>query len=143
MAPGRPAALKQEIEDSGKQPQHGVQPVSHEDMPQDGAGLPTRDTRRVGRVVRRNLAGALIRASGTDADTDVAQAKVDNLTMATGSAMSSVVRVAQAQRHLEQLAPEAAGRLACLADDHMLAMSEVLAKLRRDMHRRDPQSLNC
>jgi len=71
-----------------------------------------------------------------DADTDVAQAKIDDLTMATGTAMSSVVRVAQAQRHLEQLAPEAAGRLAYLADDHLLAMSEVLADLRRDMRRR-------
>jgi hypothetical protein len=74
--------------------------------------------------------------SATDADTDVAQAKIDNLTMATGTAMSSVVRIAQAQRHLEQLAPEASARLAYLADDHMLGMGETLADLRRDLRRR-------
>jgi len=110
--------------------------MSYEVMPYEGGGLPARDGRRVGRVVSRNRAGALVRVSGMDADTDVAQAKIDDLTMATGTAMSSVVRVAQAQRHLEQLAPEAAGRLAYLADDHLLAMSEVLADLRRDMRRR-------
>jgi len=56
--------------------------------------------------------------------------------MATGAAMQAVVRVAQAQKHLEQLAPEASGRLAFLADDHMLAMAEVLADLRRELRRR-------
>ena len=95
-----------------------------------------RESRRAGRAMSRNHAGALVRISATDADADVAQAKIDNLTMATGAAMSSVVRVAQAQRHLEQLAPEAAARLAYLADDHMLGMGEVLADLRRDLHRR-------
>src|SRR5690349_1792774 len=84
--------------------------------PYNGGGneLAVRDYRRAGRAISRNRAGALVRVSGTDADTDVAQAKIDNLTMATGSAMSAVVRVTQAQRHLEQLVPEAAGRLAFL-----------------------------
>lgn len=99
-------------------------------------GTLVRSSRRAGQAINRNRAGALVRASGTDADADVAQAKIDNLTMATGTAMSSVVRVAQAQRHLEQLVPEAAGRLAYLADDHMLGMGEVLADLRRTMRRR-------
>lgn len=104
--------------------------------PYSGSELAMRDGRRAGRAISRNRAGALVRVSGTDADADVAQAKIDNLTMATGTAMSSVVRVAQAQRHLEQLVPEAAGRLAYLADDHMLGMGEVLADLRRTMRRR-------
>jgi outer membrane scaffolding protein for murein synthesis (MipA/OmpV family) len=99
-------------------------------------GMAVGPARRAGRAISRNRAGALVRVSGTDADADVAQAKIDNLTMATGTAMSSVVRVAQAQRHLEQLVPEAAGRLAYLADDHMLGMGEVLADLRRTMRRR-------
>lgn len=100
-----------------------------------GAGLP-RDARRASKSISRNRAGALVRISGTDADADVAQAKIDNLTMVTGAAMSSVVRVAQAQHQLELLAPEAAGRLAYLADDHLLGMGEVLADLRRNMRRR-------
>lgn len=95
-----------------------------------------RNARRVGRAISNNHGSALVRISGTDADADVAQAKIDNLTMATGAAMSSVVRVTQAQRHLEQLAPEASARLAYLADDHMLGMGEVLADLRRDLRRR-------
>jgi outer membrane scaffolding protein for murein synthesis (MipA/OmpV family) len=110
--------------------------MSNEVMPYIGSDLAMRDGRRVGRAISRNRGGALIRISATDADADVAQAKIDNLTMATGTAMSSVVRVAEAQRHLEQLAPEAAARLAYLADDHMLGMGEVLADLRRDMRRR-------
>ena len=110
--------------------------MSYEVMPYTGNDLAMRDARRAGRAMSRNHAGALVRISGTDADADVAQGKIDNLTMTTGSAMSAVVRVAQAQRHLEQLAPEAAARLAYLADDHMLGMGEVLADLRRDMRRR-------
>jgi hypothetical protein len=76
-----------------------------------------------------------VRTSQADNVTDLAQVKVENLTMATGSAMQQVTRVAQAQRQLEQLAPEAAGRLAFLADDHMLGCAEMLADLRRDLRR--------
>ena len=110
--------------------------MSYEVTSYRGSELAMRDGHRAGRAVSRNRAGALVRVSGTDADADVAQAKIDNITMATGTAMSSVVRVAQAQRHLEQLAPEASTRLAYLADDHMLGMGEVLADLRRDLRRR-------
>lgn len=110
--------------------------MSHELSEYNGGQLFLSESRRVGRAVSRHRSGALVRVSATDADADVAQAKIDNLTMATGTAMSSVVRVAQAQRHLEQLAPEASARLAYLADDHMLGMGEVLADLRRDLRRR-------
>jgi hypothetical protein len=110
--------------------------VSYELTQYPGSDLVMADSRRVGRAISRHRAGALVRVSAADADADVAQAKIDNLTMATGTAMSSVVRVAQAQRHLEQLAPETSARLAYLADDHMLGMGEVLADLRRDMRRR-------
>jgi outer membrane scaffolding protein for murein synthesis (MipA/OmpV family) len=112
------------------------QQMSYDITPYSGHEVGLRNARRAGRAISRNRAGALVRVSGTDADTDVAQAKIDNLTMATGTAMSSVVRVAQAQRHLEQLAPEASARLAFLADDHMLGMGEVLAELRHDLSRR-------
>jgi hypothetical protein len=95
-----------------------------------------RPARQASRAISRHQLSAQVRSAAVDADTDVTLAKVDNLTMATGSAMQSVVRVAQAQRQLEQLAPEAAGRLAFLADDHMLGCAEILADLRRDLRRR-------
>lgn len=102
-------------------------------IPIDGLA---RDARRAGRAISRHQAGGLVRISQVDTDTDVGLAKMDALTAATGQAMGAVVRVAQAQRHLEQLAPEAAGRLSFLADDHMLSMSDVMADLRRDLRRR-------
>lgn len=100
------------------------------------AGALDRPARRAARQISRQQMGALVRSAAVDAATDVSIAKVDNLTMATGNAMQAVVRVAQAQRHLEQLAPEAAGRLAFLADDHMLGCGELLADLRRELRRR-------
>ena len=95
-----------------------------------------RPARRAGRAISRHQLTAQLRIAAADADTDVTLAKIDDVSMATGAAMQAVVRVAQAQKHLEQLAPEASGRLAFLADDHMLAMAEVLADLRRELRRR-------
>jgi hypothetical protein len=100
------------------------------------SGNMLRDSRRAGRAISRHQAGAHVRVAAVDADTDVAVAKIENVTMATGTAMQSVARVAQAQRQLEQLAPDTAGRLAFLADDHLLSMADMLADLRRDLRRR-------
>src|SRR4051812_5182096 len=86
-----------------------------------------RDARRAGRVVSRYQAHGQVLIAQTDVDTDVAIAKGDSYTAATGSAMGNVIRVAQAQRQLEQLAPEASGRLAMLADEHALTMADNLA----------------
>ena len=99
-----------------------------------GGGL-SRDARRYGREISRGRLGTLIRTNQVDNVTDVALAKVDNLTMATANAMQQATRVTQAQRHLEQLTPEAAGRLAFLAEDHVLGCAELLADLRREMRR--------
>ena len=96
----------------------------------------SRPARRAGRAISRHQMTAQVRVAAADADTDVTVAKIENVTMATGTAMSSVVRVAQAQRHLEQLAPEATSRLAFLADDHMLGMGDLLADLRHELRRR-------
>lgn len=102
---------------------------------EDGFPL-IRDVRRAGRAISRHQSGGQVRQAMVDIDTQVALTNADAITAATGSAMGSVLRVAQAQRHLEQLAPEAAGRLAYLADDHMLSMGDVMADLRRDLRRR-------
>lgn len=95
-----------------------------------------RDARRTGRAVSRYQAHGQVRIAQTDVDTDVAIAKGDSYTAATGAAMGNVIRVAQAQRQLEQLAPEASGRLAMLADEHALTMADNLAELRRSLRRR-------
>jgi hypothetical protein len=97
------------------------------------AGSPARRASRA--IVSRQTVGQ-VRLAGADADTDVAIGKIENFTMATGAASGAVVRVAQAQRHLEQLAPEASARLAFLGDDHMLGCAEILADLRRELRRR-------
>lgn len=102
--------------------------------PYTGGAL-SRDARRASREISRGRLGTQIRTAAVDNITDVALAKVENATMATGNAMQQVTRVAQAQRQLEQMAPEAAGRLAFLADDHMLGCAELLADLRRDLRR--------
>jgi hypothetical protein len=103
--------------------------------PFSGGGAISREARHASRAVSRGRARTQVRLAAVDDTTDVAMAKVENLTMATGSAMQQVVRVAKAQRELEQLAPEAAARLNYLVDDHMLGCSELLADLRRDLRR--------
>lgn len=109
--------------------------MNYLDLYVNGNVLPS-DTRRAGRVISRHQVHGQVRSAQADVDTDVAIAKGDSFTAATGSAMGNVVRVAQAQRHMEQLVPEVSGRLAMLADDHVLAMADILADLRRDLRRR-------
>ena len=98
-------------------------------------GIASRDARRASRSIHLGRLSTQVRTSTVDNITDVVLAKIDNLTMATGSSMQQVTRVAQAQRQLEQAAPEAAGRLAYLADDHTLGCAELLSDLRRDLRR--------
>lgn len=98
-------------------------------------GLLPRDSRRVARTNSRCSAGGVVRVSSTDVETDVTLAKVDSATAVTGAAMSAVVRVAKAQQHLELLAPEASGRLAVLADEHVLAIMDVASDHRRALRR--------
>ena len=94
-----------------------------------------REARQSIRAIARTRARAEVRIAEVDASTDVTLAKIDNLTMANGAAMQQVVRVARVQRELEQLAPEAAGRLNFLADDHLLGCAELLSDSRRELRR--------
>lgn len=103
--------------------------------PYTPGGALSRDARRAGREISRGRLGTQITTSQVDNVTDVAVAKLENLTMATGNALQQVTRIVQAQRQLEQMAPEAAGRLAFLAEDHLLGCAELLADLRRNMRR--------
>lgn len=103
---------------------------------QGGQPILPSDGRRAGRAISRYEAQGRVRVAGTDCETDVSLAKVDSLTAVTGSAMGTVVRVAQAQKHLELLAPEASGRLAMLADDHALGLMDIAADHRRALRRK-------
>lgn len=107
----------------------GIQPY---DDNQNGL---SRDVRRAARAVTRYQAGGQVRIARIDVETDISLVKVDALTAATGTAMGAVVRVAQAQQQLELLAPAAAGRLAHLADSHLLAMGDLVQDLRRELRR--------
>ena len=109
--------------------------MSTEIMPFGASGLANRKSRHALRAIGRTRAIADVRIAEVDASTDVTLAKIDNLTMATGSAMQQVVRVARVQRELEQLAPEASGRLNFLADDHLLGCAELMSDLRRELRR--------
>ncbi len=104
-------------------------------MPYGSNALVTREARQAFRAISRAKTHAEVRIAEVDASTDVTLAKVDNLTMATGTAMQQVVRVARVQRELEQLAPEASGRLNFLADDHLLGCADLMADLRRELRR--------
>ncbi len=104
-------------------------------VPFGGGGIVTREARQAGRAISRSKARTQVGIAEADDAADVALAKVENLTMATGSVMQQVVRVTKAQRELEQLVPEASARLNFLVDDHLLGCSELLADLRRELRR--------
>jgi hypothetical protein len=100
-----------------------------------GGGLVGRDARRTGRSVSRQHANSQIRTTAADIETDLAITKIENATMATGTGMTAVVRVAKAQEQLELMAPAASARLNFLADDHALGVAEALQSLRCKLRR--------
>jgi hypothetical protein len=99
-------------------------------------GAVTRDVRRAGRAISRSRSVNQVRMARVDDEADVAVEKVEALTSATGAAMGAVTRVAQAQKQLETLSPEVTGRLAFLADSHLLAVGDSLQDLRRQLRRK-------
>ena len=104
--------------------------------PYTAAGVArSRSSRRAAEAIQQQSLGADVRIAAANARTDVTLAKTENVTLATGAAMAAVVRVSQAQRQYEQLAPDAAGRLAFLADEHLLGMSDLLTQMRLDQRR--------
>lgn len=95
-----------------------------------------RDSRRAARHISRADAATQVRLACTDNETDVSSAKVESVTAVTGQAMTAVARVAQAQKHLETMAPEVSGRLSMLADNHAISMVELMADHRRALRRK-------
>jgi hypothetical protein len=105
-------------------------------MPYTGGELLGRDSRRAARTISRYQAQTQVRVAGTDQETDVSLAKLESSTAVTGQAMAAVVRVAQLQKQLETLAPEASGRLSMLADGHAISLVEIAADHQRTLRRR-------
>ncbi len=106
-------------------------------QPYGAANLPVSgDARRAARHISRYQAAGQVRLADVDTETDVALGKIDATTATTAQAMGAVIRVAQLHKSLELLAPEAAGRLAYLAADHMIGMGETVADLRRQLRRK-------
>jgi hypothetical protein len=94
-----------------------------------------REARSTIRAVGQSKSLTQVRIAQADDSTDLAVTKLENLSLATGTAMQHVARVARIQRELEQLAPEISMRLNFLVDDHLLGCSELLADFRRDLRR--------
>jgi hypothetical protein len=99
------------------------------------SGALARDAQRTSRVLSRIEADGLLRQSAVDVETDVTIAKMDGETLATGTGLGEIGRVAQIQMALEQLTPQASGRLNPLAEDHALAMRDEFHQLRRRLRR--------
>jgi hypothetical protein len=95
-----------------------------------------RDVRRAAQHLARHQLANQVQIAAMSSDTDVAIEQMEDDTVATGSAMGNVVRVAQLQRRLEEIAPEASGRLNQLAEDHAFGMSDDVARLRRRLNRK-------
>lgn len=102
----------------------------------DGGNALSRSTRRTAMAIQRGHLHGELRIAAADVETAVTQAKIEDLTIACGSGMQAVVRVAQAQAQLEQLAPAASGLLAALATTHALAMSDAINDLRAELRRK-------
>jgi hypothetical protein len=94
-----------------------------------GAAALSRDSRRTGRAISRVHAESQVRQAVIDAEVDVTVAKIDAVTTSTGHGLTSVARIAQAETVLAQNFPGATGRLAFLAERHMLAASDMVDDL--------------
>jgi hypothetical protein len=106
-------------------------------QPYQGAQVPLlRDSRRAARSISRIEAQTQMRLASIDHETDTSIAKVESHTTVVGRGMTAVVQVAQAQKQLETLAPEASGRLAMLADAHALILTEIMASHQQALRRR-------
>lgn len=100
-----------------------------------GGGMLRRDAQRSGRAISRRVASGQVREADADLATGVAIAKVQSHTAVTAAGMTDVARIAQAQQQLELMTPAAAGRLAMLADSHVLGIVDVQADHLRALRR--------
>ncbi len=94
-------------------------------------GFPPADARRTTRAVGRIESQALVRHTGIDVEVDLTIDKITGLTNATGAGMGAIGKVAQAQTAIEQLVPQASGRLNLLADRHALGVADQLDRCER------------
>jgi hypothetical protein len=101
-----------------------------------GGALTTRDSVRSSRAIGRAQAAGQIRQAHIDSEADVASAKLDAVTNATGQAMRDVARVGQAELAFAQATPAASGRLANIAEQHAWLVSELVCDLHTQVRRK-------
>lgn len=99
-------------------------------------GALARDRRRVGREISRTQSTGLVRQSAIDVETDIAIGKIDAITATTGQALGAVAKVAQAETALAQNFPGASGRLAFIAERHMLYVGDAVDELHNRLRRK-------
>jgi hypothetical protein len=110
--------------------------MSYDLLPSAGNGqFYSGEQRRTGQTVSRLHSGGMIRQTSVDIEGDVIGAKIDAISMETARGLNAVCRVAQAQTALEQLVPQASGRLNVIADAHVLAVAETLDDLNYRLRR--------
>lgn len=98
-------------------------------------GALDRNVKRASREIARTNALGQIRMNSVDSEADVASAKVDAYSAATGQTLVSVAKVAQAEQALVAQVPLASGRLAFIAERHALAVGEILDHLQSRLRR--------
>jgi hypothetical protein len=99
-----------------------------------GAAIP-REVKGAARTLFRHQLANQVQIAVMASDTDVVIEQMEDDTIATGSAMEKVIRVALLQRRLEEIAPETSGRLTLLAEEHTFGMADDVGRLRRRHNR--------
>jgi hypothetical protein len=94
-----------------------------------------RGSRQTARAVSRYQSAGQLRVAQVDVETDVTLAKSASQTYVSMAMLGALCRVAQCQRSLELLTPEAAPRMALIADDHAIGLMELNADHRRRLQR--------
>jgi hypothetical protein len=89
-------------------------------------GAIARESRRVARGVCHVQGDGQIRQADIDTEADVTDGKLGAITSGTMHAMTAVANVARLEMVLAQNFPSASGRLAYLAEGHMLAAGDMV-----------------
>lgn len=99
------------------------------------SGVLARDVRGTGRTISRIESNGLVRQTAVDVEADIVVHKIEVQTSALGAGLGAIGRVAQAVTAIEQLAPQASGRLTMLAEQHALTIADEVDRLHQRLRR--------
>jgi len=100
-------------------------------QPYTGGGAVSSPLSRQGRAIGRIVGGAELATVRVAAAAHVEQARLDALDHVTSRAMQGVALVAQAEAHLVEVVPHAAGRVRHIANAHTLVLAGEVASFSR------------